>query len=123
MNLHSRACSTPVTLRAVALRLCALATALLLAATVSAQTSPNAGTVTGTVSNVATGANLEGAEVTLQPGNISVLTARDGRFAVPNLAPGLYSVTAFYSGLDAKTIEARVTTGAASSYDIGLSSS
>ena len=92
------------------------------AAVSSAQTA-GAGTLTGTVSNIATGQNLEGAEVVVTPGNVTVFTARDGRFAVPNLAPGLYSVRASYSGLDAKTLQATVVPGAATSQDIGLSSS
>ena len=80
------------------------------------------GSLTGSVSNTATGQNLEGAEVSVTPGNAAVLTARDGRFTVPNLAPGLYSLRVSYSGLDARTIEARVAPGSAANYDVGLSS-
>jgi hypothetical protein len=69
-----------------------LAALFLLAGNLTAQTS-SPGTITGTVSNIATGANLEGAEVTLEPGNVSVLTARDGRFTLPQVAPGSYSLT------------------------------
>lgn len=80
------------------------------------------GQLTGTVSNAATGANLEGAEVRLEPGNYSVLTARDGRFVFSQVPAGQYTVTATYSGLDAKSIPATVATGAARSVDIGLTS-
>ena len=81
------------------------------------------GALAGSVSNSATGQNLEGAEITVSPGNLSVFAMRDGRFIVPNLAPGLYTVTATYSGLDAKSVEARVTAGTVSNHDLGLSSS
>lgn len=84
-----------------------------------AQTSAG---ITGTVSNTATGQYLEGAEVTVSPGNMSVLTTRTGSYALPNLAPGRYSVTATYSGLDAKTIEVNVTAGGTTTQDIELSS-
>ncbi|HUR57907.1 MAG TPA: carboxypeptidase regulatory-like domain-containing protein, partial [Opitutaceae bacterium] len=81
-----------------------------------------AGTLTGTISNVATGQNLEGAQVTLSPGNVSVLTARDGRFVVTDLAPGEYTATVSYSGLDPKTVPVRVQAGGAAHYDVGLTS-
>ncbi len=80
------------------------------------------GTLAGTVSNLATAANLEGAEVTLQPGGASVLTARDGRFLFPPLAPGAYQLTATYAGLDPRTVEVRVTAGAVQTVDVGLTS-
>jgi iron complex outermembrane recepter protein len=83
--------------------------------------SPSAGMITGTVSNVATGANLEGAQVSLQPGNLTVLTARDGGFAVGPVAPGDYMLTVTYSGLDPATIAARVEAGATAKLDVGLS--
>ncbi len=110
-------------LRPLGSRLCrwlslVLAASFAFAATVRAQ---GTGAIAGTVSNLATGANLEGAEVVVKPGNAMVLTSREGQFVVPNLAAGLYSVTVTYSGLDAKTVEARVTGGATASYDIGLS--
>ncbi len=80
------------------------------------------GTLSGSVSNTATGANLEGAQVTVAPGNVSVLSSRDGRFVVPNLPPGDYKLTVTYSGLDPKTIAARVEPGVAANYDVGLTS-
>jgi len=80
------------------------------------------GGLTGTVSNSATGANLEGAEVRLEPGGGSVLTARDGRFVFSEVPPGQYQVVATYSGLDAKSVSATVEAGAARAVDIGLTS-
>ena len=101
----------------------------LITGTVSGQTSPVmpaegrvSGTITGIVSNTATGANLEGAEVTLQPGNVMVLSSRDGRFVIPQVAPGTYVLSASYSGLDVGKADVRVSAGATASQDIGLSS-
>jgi iron complex outermembrane recepter protein len=88
----------------------------------AASAQPAVGRITGTVSNAATGQNLEGADVILSPGDIAVLTSRDGRFIADNLAPGRYAVTVRYSGLDPKTIDATVTAGGTASYDVGLTS-
>ena len=104
------------------LRACCVGVLALCAAAVCGQTAPGAGVITGVVSNSATGANLEGAEVTLQPGNVAVLTARDGRFVLPQVAPGTYTLTVTYSGLDPKKVEAIVSAGSTSNYDVGLSS-
>src|SRR3954469_20575432 len=65
------------------------------AALSSAQTDAR-GTITGTVSNTATGANLEGAEVTLAPGNLSTFTSRDGRFVLSNVPAGVYTLRASF---------------------------
>jgi iron complex outermembrane recepter protein len=99
-----------------------LAAITLVSVSLNAQTS-SAGSITGTVSNSATGANLEGAEVTVQPGNVTILTTREGRFTVPSVAPGTYTVTVTYSGLDPKTMDARVSAGATAMLEVGLSSS
>lgn len=80
------------------------------------------GGLTGTVSNSATGANLEGAEVRLDPSGLTVLSARDGRFVFSQVRPGSYQVTATYSGLDAKSVPVIVEDGATRSVEIGLSS-
>lgn len=86
------------------------------------QAQTTTGTITGTVSNTATGHNLEGAEVTLVPGNLSALTARDGRFELQNVPSGEYKLNVSYAGLDPKQTDARVTAGATAKYDVGLSS-
>src|SRR6187402_2178850 len=91
------------------------------AVALNAQTSA-VGSITGIVSNSATGANLEGAEVTLQPGNVMVLSSRDGRFVIPQVQPGTYVLSASYSGLDVGKADVRVSAGATTSQDIGLSS-
>ena len=99
-----------------------LMTSFLLAGRAAAQSAAS-GLITGTVINTATAANLEGAEVRLEPGGIMVLSARDGRFVLPQVAPGSYTLTVTYSGLDPKTVEARVTAGGTVTADVGLTSS
>ena len=78
------------------------------------------GILTGTVSNDATGAFLEGAEVKLGPNPGSVLTTRDGRFVIPSLPAGDYVLTVAYTGLDTKTVPVNVKAGGTSAYDIAL---
>ncbi len=92
---------------------------LLLALPAFAQ-SPS--TLTGTVSNAATGHNLDGAEVTLAPGSASALTARDGRYVITGLAPGDYTATIRYTGLDAKILPVRIAAGSTATLDTGLTS-
>lgn len=80
------------------------------------------GSLAGVVSNTATGQNLAGAEVTLSPGGGRTLTLRDGRYEFTGLAPGAYTVTATYSGLDPASTAANVTGGRATIRDLGLTS-
>lgn len=80
------------------------------------------GSLAGVVSNTATGQNLAGAEVTLSPGGGRTLTLRDGRYEFTGLAPGAYTVTATYSGLDPVSTAANVTGGRATIRDLGLTS-
>jgi iron complex outermembrane recepter protein len=103
---------------AVLRRLALLILPFLFAAGASAQGS---GAITGTVSNTATAVNLEGAQVTLQPGNVSILTSRDGRFVFPEVGPGQYTLTVSYAGLDTRTVPVRVEASRASDIDVGLS--
>ncbi|MBI5691247.1 MAG: TonB-dependent receptor [Verrucomicrobia bacterium] len=88
-----------------------------------AEARSRTGTITGSVSNSATGQNLEGAEVTLLPGGLSALTTRDGRYEIPDVAAGTYTLTATYAGLEARSLPAVVTAGAVVTRDFGLSSS
>jgi hypothetical protein len=55
------------------------------------------------VQNLATGAYVEGALVTLTPARQTALTARDGSFYFSSLPPGEYQVSVSYTGLDAQT--------------------
>ena len=86
-------------------------------------TSTDAGTITGRVSNAGTSAYLEGAVVALEPGGQSTLTSVTGEFVLPNVAPGVYSVTASYTGLDAKTTQVTVGPSGRVTQDFPLTSS
>jgi TonB-dependent receptor len=78
------------------------------------------GGITGTVSNAATGTFLEGAQVTLTPGEAIALTTRDGRFSFPRVAPGDYALAISYAGLDSKTVPVNVMPGVATRADVAL---
>ena len=80
------------------------------------------GSLTGTVGNIATGQNLEGAEVSLAPGGRTTLTRRDGRYEFTGLAAGAYTVTATYAGLERVSALVSVAAGGAATRDLGLTS-
>jgi iron complex outermembrane receptor protein len=80
----------------------------------------DAGAITGAVSNAATGVYLEGAQVVLNPGGASALTSRDGKFSFPRVAPGSYTMTVTYAGLDAKTLPVVVRAGGTAVGDAAL---
>ena len=72
---------------------------------------------TGTISGRAVdriGAVLAGAQVRLQPGDISAATDGQGEFNFIGLAPGEYSVTISYVGFSTFTQQVKVTAGQAS---------
>ncbi|PTX98540.1 TonB-dependent receptor [Opitutus sp. ER46] len=77
------------------------------------------GTLAGTISNAATGAYLEGAEISVAPGGATALTARDGRYAL-SLPAGSYQVTIRYTGLDPETIPVTVRAGGSVTQDAAL---
>lgn len=70
-----------------------------------------AGGISGRVSNRSTNSYLEGARVELRPSGLTTLTARDGSYAFPRVAPGLYTLTFFYTGLDPQTVSVQVAPG------------
>ncbi len=72
--------------------------ALLLSVDVLAQ-----GVISGRVSNATTGANLEGAEVSIPGTTISALTDRDGSFVLRNVPAGTQNVRIYYTGLEEET--------------------
>ena len=82
----------------------------------------NSGTVSGRVSNAGTDAYLDGAVVTLEPGNLSTLTSSTGAFVFQNVRPGTYTLTASYTGLDAKSVPVVVGSGE-SHHEVQLTSS
>lgn len=88
----------------------------------SGASAAQAGTLTGRVQNLATGAYLEGARVTVQPAPQDALTGRDGSFLFRNLPPGEYQVSVSYTGLDAQTHSVFITAGGSASRDFALTS-
>jgi len=70
------------------------------------------GSIHGQVSNAATRNNLQGARITLIKQGTETLSARDGTFEFSGLAPGIYSLTIDYPGLDSATREVTVQPGA-----------
>lgn len=97
------------------------ALALLFVLTISAFAQERTGTVTGRVSNAATGAYLEGAEVTIG-GLPPVLTNREGGFTVTQVPTGPQTVRIYYTGLDIATKQMDVAAGQNAEVTIALSS-
>ena len=67
-----------------------------------------AGSLSGVVSNAATGNLLEGSRVELPVLNRSVLTDNTGRYVFPDLPAGTYAVGVSYLGLDKVNVEVTV---------------
>jgi TonB-dependent receptor len=74
------------------------------------------------VQNLATGAYLEGAVVTAQPGRHTTLTSRDGRFYFSSLPPGEYRVTVTYTGLDSHSELVPLVAGQSAAREFALTS-
>ena len=95
----------------------ALAVMLFLGATAAAQHS------TGSISGRAVdrqGAILPGAQVKLQPGDISAATDGQGQFNLIGLAPGEYTLTISYVGFAIFTKQVQVTAGQASRVEANM---
>jgi iron complex outermembrane recepter protein len=85
--------------------------------------SGNTGSVAGRVSNAGTSAYLEGAVVTLEPGNLSALTSVTGEYVFPRVPAGVYTLAASYTGLDPKTVQISVRANARTEQEVQLTSS
>lgn len=85
--------------------------ALILAALAFAQPAPQAGTITGSISNTATGNLLEGAKVELPQLGLSALTDNTGRFVLNGVPAGTHEVVATYIGLDPSQVTVAVQGG------------
>ena len=82
----------------------------------------NAGTVSGTASNAATGNLLQGAKIEVRGTNLSALTDRTGRYELSGLATGEHELVASYVGLDAQTAVVTVARGSPLRRDFNLTS-
>ena len=82
----------------------------------------SAGTLTGTVTNAATGRTLEGARVSVKGTTREVFTDTQGSFRITNLPPGQVTIEVAYTGLDPIAKTAAVAAGAATRQDVSLTS-
>lgn len=82
--------------------------------------APATGTLTGQVSDVASGSALAGAVITLSPGDRSAVSDQNGNFAVADLPAGSYTATASRFGYQAQTQTVTVTQSQTSSQDFAL---
>ena len=85
-----------------------------------APSAPPAGSISGRVQNLATGAYLEGASVTLERTAQATLTSRDGSFYFPSVPPGEYRLSVSYTGLDPQTLTLVVGPGQSIAREINL---
>lgn len=80
------------------------------------------GTITGRVSNAATGAYLEGAEVSVVGQSAITLTARDGSFILSALPVGVHSIRVYYTGFEVATKPLTVPAGQVTELNVALNS-
>jgi hypothetical protein len=80
------------------------------------------GTISGRVSNATTGANLEGAEVSIPALGRSTLTDRDGSFTLTGIPAGEQNLRVFYTGLDLDTRRVVVRSGERVEASVALAS-
>jgi len=80
------------------------------------------GVVTGSVTNAATGAILEGARVVLEGTGREVTTDSVGSYRFDNVPAGNVSVAVYYTGLSTDRATLAVTSGAPTRRDFGLTS-
>lgn len=85
--------------------------------------SAQSGTLTGHVSNAATGNLLEGAKVEVPQLGRSVLTDNTGRFQIAGVPAGTYEVVASYIGLDPVRSNVTVAAGQGATHEFALTNS
>src|SRR5258706_15905406 len=88
-----------------------------------ASNATGTGTIAGRVSNVGTTEYLEGAVVTLDPGNVSTLTSVTGEFEFQRVSEGTYTVTVSYTGLETKSARVSIAAGARAVQEFQLTAS
>ena len=93
------------------------------AAAMSGSTANAAATsLTGTVTNAATGRTLEGARVTLQGTDREALTDQQGVYRFGNINPGSLALSVSYTGLDSAVVSVTIPPGTSHRHDVGLTS-
>lgn len=98
----------------------ALIFALLMCFKLAAQSAFAQETLTGLVTNAATGRTLEGARVVLQGTGRETTTDRTGSYRFENVAPGSVTVSVTYTGLNPLEIPVVVSAGGANRGDAKL---
>ena len=76
--------------------------------------------IRGTVRSAQTGAYLEAVEVTVVGKPLTVRTDREGRFALPALAPGQYQLRIVYPGSREETMAVTVTAAPSALVEVSL---
>ncbi len=110
--------TTPSFLR-FAFRAVALALAGFLTGSFAAESS---GTITGNVSNAATGNLLAGARISVPAFGTSTLADSTGRYVLTGVPTGTHEVVASYLGLDSLNVQVTVATGSIATRDFDLTS-
>lgn len=87
---------------------------------VSVHAAQAGASLSGRVQHAATGAYLEGAVVTVQPGGQSTLSERDGSFHFPSLPAGEVRLSVSYTGLDTQTVPVSLAPGQSATREIAL---
>ena len=82
----------------------------------------HAATLTGNISNVATGNLLEGAQVAVPSLGLSTLTDNTGRYVLPSLPAGTHEVVVTYVGLDPARTTVTVNDSASTTRNFDLTS-
>lgn len=82
--------------------------------------SPEALSITGIITDAANGNPLQGAHVEVQPGDILVDAAANGRYSIAPLPDGEYSVTITLAGYNKQTIPVTLTDGIAVTVNVQL---
>jgi TonB-dependent receptor len=77
------------------------------------------GAISGHVAD-ASGNALPGATIVVRPGDFAVVTDREGRFVLPGLVQGVYTVEVSYLGFATTTQDVRLAPGASAPLDVRL---
>src|SRR5438552_1119183 len=108
-----------VTMRTFAASLFVLVCLLLLSTPTQAQTERRGG-ISGSITDTG-GGILQGAQVTVEPGGVNVVSDAQGQFLVNGLAAGTYTVTISYVGFVTSTKSITVAAGQVANADAQLS--
>jgi TonB-dependent receptor len=82
----------------------------------------DSGTLTGTISNTATGNLLEGAKVELPQLGLTALADNTGRYVLAGIPPGTHEVLVSYIGLDPVRQQVSIAPGQRTTHNIDLTS-